>query len=94
MSIGGEPYTSWVHVDRLKGVKAEEIKEAWYNPTVSRAASRAEMGLSSGVADVAVDRGRSQGLGGNDVVSKVRRFKPTVLSGSQALQGSEIKGGS
>ncbi|KAG1019220.1 hypothetical protein G6F43_014365 [Rhizopus delemar] len=94
VSVGGEPYNSWVHVDRLKEVKAEEIKEPWYNPTVSRAAWRAEMGLSSGaaggsgvvsssgVANVAVDRGRSQSLGGNDVVPKVRRFKPTVLSGS------------
>ncbi|KAG0925902.1 hypothetical protein G6F57_016359 [Rhizopus arrhizus] len=66
----------------------------WYNPTVSRAAWRAEMGLSSGaagssgvvgssgVAGAPVDRGRSQSLGGNDVVSKVRRFKPTVSTGS------------
>lgn len=74
MTIGGEPYQSWVHVDRLKEVKAESIEEAWYNPTVSRAAWRKEMGLSESGQ---VDQGRSKGSGGNDVVpTNGRKFKP------------------
>ena len=76
VTIGGEPYQSWVHVDRLKEVKAESIQEAWYNPTVSRAAWRREMGLSAGGQ---VDQSRSKGSGGNDVVStNGRKFKPTI----------------
>ncbi|KAG1468527.1 hypothetical protein G6F56_003781 [Rhizopus delemar] len=76
VTIGGEPYQSWVHVDRLKEVKAESIQEAWYNPTVSRAAWRREMGLSAGGQ---VDQSRSKGSGGNDVVSTNGcKFKPTI----------------
>lgn len=76
MTLGGEPYQSWVHVDQLKIVKAEAIKDVWYNPTVSRAAWRQEMGLSAGSG---VDQGRSKGLEGNGVVTTSRhKLKPII----------------
>jgi hypothetical protein len=96
VTIGGEPYPSWVHVDRLKVVKAESIDTPWYNPTVSRAAWRAEMGLNSQNQPVAVspgisgssspvdqvDQSRSTISGGNDVVPRFR-FKPNLKRATQ-----------
>lgn len=88
VSVAGEPYSSWVHVDRLKEVKAESIDTPWYNPTVSRAAWRADMGLNSKnkpatlpitenqASTSEIGQGRPTVSGGSDVVPK-RRFKPT-----------------
>jgi hypothetical protein len=87
VSVKGEPYPSWVHVDRLKEVKADNIDTPWYNPTVSRAEWRATMGLDSRNKQVTapspvqaeifseVGQGRPTVSGGSDVVTK-RRFKP------------------
>ncbi|EIE92297.1 hypothetical protein RO3G_17168 [Rhizopus delemar RA 99-880] len=86
-TIGGEPYPSWVHVDRLKEVKAESVAEPWYNPTVSRAVWRSQNGVStlpeanpkvtpSPSTAAQVDQRRSTVLEGSDVVAK-RRFVPT-----------------
>ena len=95
-TISGEPYSSWVHIDRLKGVKAESIDTPWYNPTVSRAAWRSEMGLDSRNKAASepveqVDQRRSTFSGGNDVVPKLR-FKPNVKKAArrhrQVLEGS------
>ncbi|KAG1185105.1 hypothetical protein G6F70_009636 [Rhizopus microsporus] len=54
VSVGGEPYPSWVHVDRLKEVRADSIDTPWYNPTVSRAAWRAGVGLPAPTDDSVV----------------------------------------
>jgi hypothetical protein len=87
VSIAGEPYPSWVHVDRLKAVKADSIDTPWYNPTVSRANWRTTMGLNSRNKSVVspspdsveifseVGQGRPTVSGGSDVGSK-RRFTP------------------
>jgi len=99
VTIGGEPYSSWVYVDRLKGVKAESIDTPWYNPTVSRAAWREEMGLNSSNQAVSctssfsgtsgsvdqVDQSRSTISGGNDVVPKFR-FKPNLKKATKRRQ--------
>lgn len=83
VDLGGVPYSSWVHVDRLKAVKAETIDTPWYNPAVSRAAWRSEMGLSgsgfgSGVGSGAVknDQRRSSVSVEDGVVMTSRRFRP------------------
>ncbi|KAG1282954.1 hypothetical protein G6F66_011024 [Rhizopus arrhizus] len=79
VTIGGEPYSSWVHVDRLKEVKADSINETWYNPTVSRAAWRSEMSLRSDNTPCAsLDQSRSIVSEGSDVVLPKRRIKPRV----------------
>ncbi|KAI8326692.1 hypothetical protein EDC96DRAFT_550165 [Choanephora cucurbitarum] len=46
-SVGGESYPSWVHVDRLKEVKADSISTPCNNPTVSRTEWRNSWGLDS-----------------------------------------------
>ncbi|KAG0741236.1 hypothetical protein G6F22_005145 [Rhizopus arrhizus] len=84
ISIGGEPYPSWVHVDRLKEVKAESVAKPWYNPTVSRAVWRSQNVVStlpepnpritpSPPTTVQVDQRRSTVLEGSDVVAKRKR---------------------
>lgn len=80
-SVSGEPYPSWVHIDRLKEVKADTIDTPWYNPTIARANWRSEMGLDSrnkmitGSSSSGVGQGRPTVSGGSDVVPKMR-FKP------------------
>ncbi|ORE03766.1 hypothetical protein BCV72DRAFT_307936 [Rhizopus microsporus var. microsporus] len=51
VSVGGEPYLSYVHIDRLKEVKVEYINTLWYNPTVSHAVCRAGVGHSAPTTD-------------------------------------------
>ncbi|KAG1438935.1 hypothetical protein G6F56_012464 [Rhizopus delemar] len=71
-TIGGEPCSSWVHIDRLKEVNVSEIQEPWYNPTLSRAAWRSEMGLDShNGPTIRHDQSRSLVSLGDDVVSEI-----------------------
>jgi hypothetical protein len=90
VSIGGEPYPSWVHVDRLKEVKAESIDTPWYNPTVSRAAWRADIDLPAPADDSVIVSGESLAIptarmSPSAGTSCVDQRRSTILEGSDVV---------